>query len=69
MKTYRIQRLIDRDWEDFPGIETQSIQYARGYQDAVHHYSPHAATRIVWVRGSRYEVVRVRNRPGVEAPK
>lgn len=69
MKIYRLQRLIDREWCDVPGVETQSIQYARGYQDCIHSCSPYAATRIVWVRGSRYEVVRVRNRPTIEVPK
>ena len=58
MKTYRVQRNVDYDWRDF-GIETQSIKYARGFQDAIQTLHPDWETRIVWVRGCRYETVRI----------
>ena len=62
MKIYQIHKMIElsdgNGWNSF-GIETQSIQYARGFQDAVQMFNPTWTTRIVWVRGSRFEVVRM----------
>lgn len=69
MKIYRIQRWIepilhgDPHWHDIPGGETQSIKYAQGFQDAVQTFHPNDMTRIVWVRGIRFEVVRERPMP------
>lgn len=67
MKTYRLQCLIDRDWCDVPNVKSQSIKYMHGYQDATQACKPFSATRIVWVRGCKVEVVRVRNRIAKEA--
>jgi hypothetical protein len=60
MRWYEVQyRDPDGHWHG-KGDRTQSIKYAYGFQDALLLEDPLRSTRIVWIRGSRQEVIRLR---------
>lgn len=58
MRNYYIQRRRGSHWYDLVIPATQSVKYARGYQDALHVEHPTWLTRLVWRKGAKQETVR-----------